>query len=325
MTRLLALFLLLTATSVVFAADTWGTAQLPGDVGAMGQVYKIRHDSPLYFRLNSAEFTVNQVRIGDALCTAAADQKLLVLNFSVQNPQQDEVLARNDQLKMTVVDAVNVNHEGDNDWGEATTHARVEMMLKPAQRIDAYTVIQVPAKGPIPKLIVMSLSDDDGPVLRYDLRDKIAKLQPPVADPEDATGATALEIVPAQLNTPCATGGFTVVVEKYQMITTALEGDAPAEGDHYFVATLLCHNLNSDERTLRFDTFILTLKDADGMEMESGGTLLGATANRSFDQGVRADSSTRVRLYFTVPKDVLPKTFSLQEPSGRIYEFDVSK
>ena len=325
MYRLLALLLLVTASSTVFAADTWGTAQLPGDVGTIGQVYKVRHDSPLYFRLNSAEFTVNQVRIGDTLCTANADQKLLILNFSVQNPQQQELLVRADQLKMTVVDAVNVNHEAGNDWGEAGTHAKIEMSLKPAQRIDAYTVIEVPAKGAIPKLMVMPMADDDGPVVRYDLRDKIAKLQPPIADPADATGSTALEIVPAQLNTPCATGYFTVTVEKYQTIATALDGDAPAEGEHYFVATLLCHNMNADGRTLRYDTFVPTLKDADGLEMAYGGTLLGATANRAFDQEAKPDSSNRVRLYFTVPKDVQPKTLSLQEGSGRTYEFDVSK
>ena len=310
------------ATAAKVAA--WGTPQLPGDNGKLGEVYKLSVDRPLYFRLNSAQFTVNQVRIGDRAWTPDANQKLLVLNFSLQNPLKQDEVVRFDALRFTAVDAMNVNHECDADWGDALTKGSLEMALKPAQRIDAYTVIPVPAKGPVPKLMVQPPGENDGPVLRYDLRDQVQPLQAPVADPADPSGTTALETVPAQLNTPYSLGSFDVTVEKYGYVTTALDDDAPAEGDRYFTVTLLCKNKDTDEPTLRFDTFVARLMDADGQELEFR-NMVGGTGNRAFEQAVKPDSETRVRIYFTVPKDAKAQTLSLQEGKSRTYVFDVAK
>jgi hypothetical protein len=302
----------------------WGTAQLAGDNGKLGNVYTLRKDDPLYFRLNSAAFTVSQVRIGQRVYWPEANQKLLVLNFSIQNPKKEEALVRWDSLKFTAVDAMNVNEEGDAVWGDALTRGELEMNLKPSQRIEAYTVIAVPAKGPIPKLMVMPRIDNDGPILRYDLRDQVQPLQAPVADPADPSGVTALETVPAPLNTPCSLGDFDVTVEKCAFVTTALDGDAPADGDRYFVVTLLCKNKSGDDKLLRSDTFKASLLDADAQGIEIA-EMLGGTGNRRYEQQVKPDSETRVRIYFVVPKDVVPQKLSLQEQSSRTYEFDVSK
>ncbi|MGE5532596.1 MAG: hypothetical protein ACM3VW_10830, partial [Bacteroidota bacterium] len=153
-----------------------GTAQLPGDNGTLGQVYTMRKDQPLYFSLKSAEYTLDQVRMGGRTATPTADEKLLVLHFTVQNPLKTEQFVRWDSLRLTAVDATNVNHEGGYDWANPENGEAVSLSLKPAQTVLCYTVINVPAKGQIPKLMVLPEDENDGPVLRYDLRDIVKAL-----------------------------------------------------------------------------------------------------------------------------------------------------
>lgn len=108
------------AKAPVKLAD-FGTAQLPGDDGVIGQVYKLRTGNPLYFRLNSVEYTVSQLRFGNGIVIPQSNEKLLVLHFSVQNPQNTESLVRFDSLKFTAVDAMNVNHDGRSPLGDELT------------------------------------------------------------------------------------------------------------------------------------------------------------------------------------------------------------
>lgn len=303
----------------------FGTAQLPGDLGVIGQVYKLRTSSPLYFRLNSAEYSVSQLRFGRGIVIPKADEKLLILHFSVQNPQKVEVLVRFDSLRFTAVDATDVNHEGKGMLGDEKTHGDLNMRLKPAQRIEAYACIVVPASGVIPKLMVLPGTANDGPVVRYDLRDQVTPLPAPIADPADPSGATALETVPAQLGTPCSLRNFDVTVEGFEMVTGALDRAAPPEGASYCVATLLCKNKTAIDAVLRFDTFISILTDTGGQQLKRSNDLLGATANVAFNQKVRPDEEVRVRTYFTVPKDDAAKGFSIQEGDSRTYQFEVAQ
>lgn len=304
---------------------SFGTAQLPGDNGQVGQVYKLRTGNPVYFRLNSAEYTVAPVRIGKALVIPEVDEKLLVLHFSVQNPQQKEMLYRFDTLKFTAIDAMNVNREAKGLVGDEQTQDDLNIHLKPAQRIEAYTCIVVPAQGVVPKLMVRSPLDNDGPVLRYDLREQVSPLPAPIADPADPSGATALQVVPAQFNTPYPLRYFETKVEKYETVTTALDAAAPKNSDSYFVVTLSCKNQAANEMTLRSDTLTPTLTDADGQQLKLGHQLLGATANTAFNQRVANGAEVRVRFYFTVPRDVKPKALRIREANSRTYEYDVSQ
>lgn len=302
----------------------FGTPQLPGENGKLGQVYKLRTGSPVLFRLNSAEYTVAQVPFAKASVIPEGNQKLLVLHFSVQNPQNVEALFRFDTLKFTAVDQMNVNHEA-RMVGDEQTKADLNMRLKPAQRIEGYTCITVPAAGVVPKLMVMSPLANDGPVLRYDLRDQVTPLPAPIADPADPTGATALETVPAQLNMPFSLKNFDATVEKVESVTGALDAGAPPAGGSYFVVTMLCKNKTGIDAVLRFDTFASTLTDADGQQLKKGRDLLAATANSSFNQRVAPGAEARVRFYFTVPKDVKPKTLAIKEATSRTYAYDVSQ
>lgn len=313
-----------TGTTAPPKSGDFGTAQLAGDSGQIGQVYTLRTSNPIYFRLNSVAYSVSQLRFGKLMVTPEADEKLLVLHYSLQNPQKIEALVRFDTLKFTAVDQMNVNHDGKGWVGDEQTQGELGMRLKPAQRVEAYTCIVVPAKGVIPKLMVMPPNANDGPILRYDLRDKVTALPAPFADPADPTGATALEVVPGQANAAYPLKNFDVKVEKWETVTTALDGPAPKAGESYFVVTLSCTNKTGNDAVLRFDTFAVTLVDADGLQLKPYRDILAATSNVSFSQRVASEATARIRVYFTVPKDVKPKTFTIKESTSRSYAYDVS-
>jgi hypothetical protein len=302
------------------------TVELAGDNGVLGRVYSLRKDTPLHFSLKSAEFTTQQVVVGEHAQFPSAAEKLLVLHFTVQNPSTDERYVRYDSLRFTAVDAMNVNHEGDNvDWGDEQSHQPVRISLKPAQRIDCYTALKVPAKGPIPKLMVLPGSDNDGPVLRYDLRDKVTGLQPPIADPADATGATALDKVPAAAAAAYPLEGFDFTLEGLGWSTADLLGDGALEnGERYLVATVLLQNDCPTEQYARYDMVTPTLISTDNEELKYNDMLL-ATANRAVRQDVAAGQSMRVRLIFTVPADTTPGTLSVCQGDSRTFVYQVGR
>ena len=176
-----------------------GTTQLAGGEGVIGKTYTLGKTQPLNFTLKSAEYTVSRINMGPNIYAPKADEKLLVLRFTVQNPKQNEVSLSYSSFKLTVVDNKDVNHEFDSYIAREGTSDVLGINLKPAQKIEVYAVWPVPASGVTPKLIVAR--DQDSPVLRYDLRGKIKPLPAPFADPADSSGATALGEVPASTGT----------------------------------------------------------------------------------------------------------------------------
>jgi hypothetical protein len=309
------------------------SVQLAGNNGVFGTVYSIKKDYPLYFKLKSAEYTTNQVSIGGTLYSPKASEKLLVLHFNIQNPMKSEQYVRWDSLSFTAVDDENNNHEGNNDWGddEAKGHPKIGITLKPAQTISVMTVVVVPAKGSIPKLMVMP-GDDNGPVLRYAMApDKAAPAQnkpggltAPIADPEDSTNCTALETVPGVIGTVYPYGALDVTIEKSEYTTSKLgEYEIEDEGQRFLLITVAIKNDSPNEQFVRWDTFQPTLVSADDEELSYRDMLL-ANSNRPFGLTMKAGQESRARLLFSIPKDVTPKTLTMKEgDEGRSYQFSI--
>lgn len=308
-----------------------GTVQLAGGDGVFGTVYSIKKEGTLYFRLKSAEYTTDQVVMGDALYVPKSDEKLLVLHFTVQNPQKSEQYVRWDSLNFTAVDSMNNNHEGNNDWGDddAKDHAKIAVSMKPAQTLNVITVIAVPAKGSIPKLMVLP-GEGNGPVLRYimnpdpkaPVQNKPGGLAAPIADSADATSYTALETVPGTVGTVYPYGNFDVTVEKFDYSTSAVGDYTPEDGGRLLMVTLLMKNESPADQFLRWDTVAPILTSTNGEELKYE-DMFFATGNRSFQQNVKKLSEVTVRMIFEVPKDVTPKTLALKENESRTYEFPV--
>jgi len=299
-----------------------GTIMLAGDNGQLGTVYSIVKSNPLYIILKSAAFTTTQVQIGDTIYVPKADEKLLLLNFSIQNPQKTEQFVRWDSLRFTAVDAMNVNHEYVQNWGDVESHNSFSLSLKPAQKIDLYTVIVVPAKGTIPKLMVLPPQEGDGPILRYDLRGKIAGLSAPIADLADPTGATALETVPGAVGAAYSYNNFDITVEGFSYSTQPVEDEAPEEGGRYLFITVLMKNKAASDIYTRWDTVNVLVTDADGAEL-SYTNMLFATGNRAVSQNVKAGQEMRVRLCVNVPPGSTPTKLALKEGESRTFEFEI--
>jgi len=312
---------IITPAAPATAGGAGGTVQLPGENGEFGAIYSLRKDNPLNFILKSAEYTTEQVRIGSRSYVPNAEQKMLVLHFSVQNPLKTEYYVRFDSLLFTAVDAMNVNNEYVQDWGDEESRNPLELSLKPAQKVDAYTVIKVPAKGIVPKLMVLP-GENNGPILRYDLHEKVTGLTAPIADPADPTGATALETVPGTLGALYPYANFDVKVEGFSYSDQPLADEELAEGERYLFITVLMKNNAGEDSYLRWDTVTPLVTDTDGVELNYK-DMLTATSNRSLEQNVKKDQEMRVRLCINVPAGSTPVKLALKEGESRTYEFEI--
>src|SRR5690349_8185923 len=102
-----------------------GATPLAGDVGHLGVTYTLP-DSPWNFTLKSAEFSVGRLIIGTSVYAPQADQKLLVLRYTIQNSSSDGHGVAYNTIHFTVIDPTNVNHDGIDDTGNAATHTTLD-------------------------------------------------------------------------------------------------------------------------------------------------------------------------------------------------------
>lgn len=156
-----------------------GTNQMAGDQGKFNTVYTIGTRNFVNITLTDAKFTVERFNIGDNSITPNKDQKVLVLTYTVHNPNKEITPYNGGTLKFTAVDQEDVNHEAGYNVTEKSINEPLNVQLKPAQKITVQTAILVPAKGTVPKLIVQH--ESGGAVLRYDLREVLKPLEAPFA------------------------------------------------------------------------------------------------------------------------------------------------
>ena len=67
-----------------------GTTQLPGDFGQLGTTYTVGKSDPVNFTLKSAEYSITPLMVGNSIWVPKADQKLLVLHYTIHNPLKRE-------------------------------------------------------------------------------------------------------------------------------------------------------------------------------------------------------------------------------------------
>lgn len=298
-------------------------AQKAGTQAEIGKVYSVGATTPRLFVLKRVEFSVTRVSIANTDYYPKAQERLLVLHFTVQNPLKAEVGYNWGTLRFTAVDVTNLNRPYCSDVGAEYTKERLDISLKPAQKVDAYTVIVVPATGVIPKLIVQP---KDGPVLRYDLRGKVKGLTAPIADPKDTSGITARSEVPAQLATYYPMALLDLRVDEAHYTDAAIRDETPADGTHFLVVTFTVKNQSASEKPIDATTFNITLTTADDAQVEWNEELLLPTADTQAAATVKHDAELQARIYFEVSKDTRAKSLALREgDDSRTYTFDLSK
>lgn len=301
-----------------------GTTQLSGENAQFGTVYTLGKESPFNITLKSAEYTVGHVKIGENVYIPTADEKLLLLHFTYHNPRPSEYFIRWDSFGFTIVDPQSENHDGLQELGMEKDSSTCSMTFKPAQKVEVYGVMRVPAKGEMPKLIIKS--NDDNLVLRYDLRGKVKGLTAPYADPADSAGATALATIAAKSGTTYPVGMFDFKFDSAEYNSASTMGEATLdEGERFFVAKFSLKNVDTKDAYFRWDSFATKLVDSDGVEVATAYDVYQASKDRSYGANTKPGQELTLRYIFKVPNDTDLKTFSVAWPeNGRIYEFDIS-
>jgi hypothetical protein len=300
--------------------------QMAGDNGQLGQNYMVgAKGEELVFTLTSAEYTVARTMVGgdpSEMAVPKGDEKVLLLRFSVQNPQKVDLDYNGGSFVITAVDAKDVNHVV-SFVGRQGTSEQVNLQLKPAQKLDIFTAVTVPAAGQVPKLIIQR--GDGNPVLRYDLRGKVKQLVAPFVDPADATGATARPEVTAKLATFYPLMLFDVRMDATAFTPGPLEGQEAEEGKRFLTATVTLKNLHVVAIEYAGGTFQANLTLASGEKVESNGMLLRPNRDEATNGTLKPGETVTVRLYFLIPTSDAPKTLRLQETDqSRTYAFDIS-
>jgi hypothetical protein len=300
-----------------------GMVPMSGVDGKIGQTYTIDKDSPLNFTLDSAEYTLQRINFGDSSHAPLKNEKLLLLRFTVHNPQKFDRQFYWGTIHFTAVDAMNQNRESTQTVGARQTGEKVSMALKPAQKLEAYTVIKVPAKGVIPKLIVKP--NNTGGVIRYDLRNVVKPLPAPFADSKDSSGATALEEVPGQLDTYYPLANLDIKLLGTAYADTLGDDFTKEANEKFFVATIMLRNSTNAETSYYWGTFQPELVDADGEKVRWPQVLLKGGRNEKASGTLKAGEEYKARLYFVLPKDVDARTLKLTDNNeSHSFSFDVS-
>ena len=299
-----------------------GTVPLAGLEAKPMQAYTIGKGSPLNFTLQKAEYSVGRVVIGQSVVTPTADQKLLVLHFQVANPQKQDVYLNGQTLTFTAVDAQNTNCPAFGYIGRVGSGEAVGMHLKPSQKLDVFTVVVVPATGPVPKLIVER--EQGAGVLRYDLRKVAAPLSAPYADPKDTSGTSALSAVPAVPGRSYPLENFDLSLETLDFSDGKFDGRISRSGSRFLVATVLLRNQAPRESYLGLQTFMPEIQDADGERMRYV-TVLKASRDEIPGQQIAPGAEYRVRYVFEVPAGASLRTLVFQEGRAHSLLFDMSK
>jgi hypothetical protein len=301
--------------------ETLGTQQLKGGFGEFGSTYTLGKTNPWNVRVKSAEYSVDTIAIGDRIVYPKADEKLLILHYVVHNPQQREAGMRFDTLRLTAVDAKDKNWEWRGDVGNETTGERVDQRFKPAQKMDVFAVLTVPAAGEIPKMMIQG---SDELVIRYDLRGKVRGLTAPYADPADTTGATARAVVPAEYDVLYPLGPYGLQVNGTSFREEAIGNVKPDKKERLLVVDISVKNLGRRPNGLRFDTLRVTLKDADGVDIPARQDLYRSSSDTSLSVSVDPDQQIKGRLLLKINKELDPKSmvFSYGD-NGRQFEFPV--
>ena len=278
--------------------------QRPGTDGVIGRDYKINRDYPLQFVLEKVEYTIDRVRFGEQSRACKAEEKLMVVRFSVQNATKEEALFRYDSIAMTAVDDQQQNYEYRGEYAADGTGQVVDLNLKPAQKIRCYTVVVVPAKARINKLMVLPY-EDDAPVIRYALDGKIGRLPEPHADPDDKSGLTPRDELSAKVGEWQTIGLFDVRVDASAPSTETIADTELPEDKAWHAITLTLRNATPEVQVVNGHTLAGVLALADETELDEPLRVM-PKAPKMADFQVPPGAERAVRLFFPLGKGDKP-------------------
>jgi hypothetical protein len=260
---------------------------------------------------------VEPVNVGDETIAPHADEKLLVVHYTIKNGATEERHFDNDNVKFFAVDSDNASHPYARRVGLEGSRREVGTSLDPNGSLNLYTVIVLPAEGEAKKLVLEpSYSGEGKGRATMDLSGKVTPLPAPFADPADATGATARPLVPAE------SGKF------YPMGFFDLRLDSVAIEAGRLTTIFTIKNRSTLRQSFDHGTFLPVVHDTAGDKIDWDDNIYHATKTGPAGTDIEAGAEYRIRLRFSLAEGVMPKTLAFSEHFGgkktRAYQFDVS-
>ncbi|GAB4456657.1 MAG: hypothetical protein OHK0029_15020 [Armatimonadaceae bacterium] len=332
------------------APGTVGTSQLAGTDAKIGTIYSLKGGTYLpsfNFTLLEAAYSVERVNIGNDSYYPQGDEKLLVLKYQLQNPQKKDiripVYALTRRLFQAVAednqtyDAVKTDKAGvlDGAYDPLKPLSHENLLLKPSQKSPIFlSVIRVPAKGVVPKLIVQSgRVGTNEEVLRYDLRGKVKPLPAPYGDPADSNGADVRDPVPGEIGKEYVLGRSNFTLDKIEYVMEPFGKAKLRDGEHLLVGTGTMRYMDARSGMVfnSSENFAITLEDTDGEKMNYRDRFYLPTRDTRVDATRYNPGDTRkFRFYFVLPKDARGKILTvtntkLGDKTGRSVQYDLSQ
>jgi len=305
-----------------------GTTQMPGDFGKIGQTYTMGKYEPVNFTLKSAEYSIGFFGVEPNRWVPSANQKLLILHYTIHNPLPKEQTYDWSYMHFTAVDSKDKNADAIQAVAREGTTENGRITLKPAQKAEVMSAIIVPAEGVIPKLIVER--EKGQPVVRYDLRGKVTPLPPHCADPSDVSGATVRREIDAKQGTFYLLGG---IEARLDSVTYSKEPIADFElpaGKQNVIAVFTIKSTPKRSENYAWSTFDAVLRDADGEKTPYNQWLLKGSRNERAEGKLEPGEEVRVRFFFPIPEKVTGKALLLKEGNyvgiadARVFAFDLA-
>ena len=274
--------------------------QMPGDNGKVGVPYQLgKKGEELVFTLEKAEFTSRLFWAQDGLFPSSG-HRLLVLTYAVQNPGTADRSFFDQSFSFTVVspDDENFVCDGATANGRAALHPdrrdRMNLQLKPAQKIRAIVGIEMHPKGPVNKLIVQRHKGT--PVLRYDLKEKVAPMKSCFASSD---GSDMLAVGSALMTQTVDLGPWDITVEKMEDMPLPIGDLAPDKGNKFVVLTVTIKNASRTPYPLHNSLIQTQVTDIDGsMLPQSNLWLKGSTPERFPSGQIEPDAAVRIRVLY---------------------------
>jgi hypothetical protein len=310
-------------------AIVMGTHQLPGQFGVIGKEYTIGTELPLNFNLVNAEYRadrfVGENSVGETYSwVPLKNQKVLILRYTVQNPNPKDARLWYMSFKFTAVSADDQNSEQINHPWVGNNTKYQEMQLKPAQKVTLTTAILVPSQGDIPKLIVQRGFDEKAAVVRFDLRGKVKKI---VDSAWSSNGIDTLDALEAKLDTYYPWGGSDIQVNGIEELGSTI-GDIKAErGQKLIAIKIKARGITPTPSRIWYGEFGAKIKTSDGetTEIRPYNNLLRGGRPEVFDGVVPVGDEQTLRLVASIPStasiESLKLTFKNNEEIRRVYEF----
>lgn len=224
-----------------------GTTQLAGDNGKIGQTYTLgKADGAYNITFTKIEYNADRLMTADDTTVPEANEKLLVLHYTVQNPTNAAKALHARIFRFTAYDAESVTYSfhGDENVSKDPTGDATASMLQPAQKVAVMTWMRVPAKVAIVKLMTEII--DVTPVLRIQLTPKdVVALAPPFADPATPDGSVALAEIKGDAAAPIHLGPFDATVGTVSYADVDPGGYEIAEPDTHQYAIITVQVKNS--------------------------------------------------------------------------------